>query len=79
MHIGFTRMIYPFFCSITFPSGKLIQVKMLFGIVYYYYIKLAMPRSGESECFLMNGVYDCSCYFVFPSTIFLGSKRRDNK
>jgi hypothetical protein len=34
MDIGFTRMIYPFAGIITFPSGEINQVKMLFGIVY---------------------------------------------
>lgn len=76
MHIGFTRMMYPFFAGVLlFRTRKLIQVKnAFFWCSLLVVITLAMPRVGGSERLWLNGVYDSAVVILFfPLIIFLAA------
>lgn len=76
MHIGFARMMYPFFAGVLlFRTGKLIQIKnAFFCCSLLVIIALAMPRVGGSEHLWMNGVYDSAVVILFfPLVIFLAA------
>jgi peptidoglycan/LPS O-acetylase OafA/YrhL len=76
MHIGFARMMYPFFAGLLlFRIGKLAQVKnAFFWCSLLVIIALAMPRIGGSEHLWLNGVYDSAVVILFfPLVIFLAA------
>jgi peptidoglycan/LPS O-acetylase OafA/YrhL len=76
MHIGFARMMYPFFAGLLlFRVGKLIHVKnAFFWCSLLVIIALAMPRIGGSENLWMNGLYDSGVVILFfPLIIFLAA------
>jgi len=76
LHIGFVRMLYPFFAGLLLCRiGKLIQVKQAFQwCSLLLVIILAMPRIGGPENVWMNGLYDSlSIIFLFPLIVFLGA------
>jgi peptidoglycan/LPS O-acetylase OafA/YrhL len=76
MHIGFARMMYPFFAGVLlFRMGKLIQVKnAFFWCSLLVIMALAMPRVGGKESLWMNGIYDSAVVILFfPLIIFLAA------
>lgn len=76
IHIGFARMIYPFFAGLLlFRTGKLIHVKnAFFWCSLLVIIALAMPRIGGSENLWLNGLYESGVVILFfPLIIFLAS------
>jgi peptidoglycan/LPS O-acetylase OafA/YrhL len=76
MHIGFARMMYPFFAGLLlFRMGKLTQIKnAFFWCSLLVIIALAMPRVGGSEHLWLNGVYDSAVVILFfPLIIFLAA------
>lgn len=76
IHIGFARMMYPFFAGLLlFRTGKLIQVKnAFFWSSLLVIIALTMPRIGGSENLWMNGLYESTVVILFfPLIIFLAS------
>jgi peptidoglycan/LPS O-acetylase OafA/YrhL len=76
IHIGFARMMYPFFAGILlFRMRKLIQIKnAFFWSSLLVIIALAMPRIGGSEHIWYNGVYDSVIViFYFPLVIFIAA------
>ena len=76
IHIGLTRMMYPFFAGLLlFRMGKLIQVKnAFFWCSLLVIIALAMPRIGGSEHLWMNGIYESAVIILFfPLIIFLAA------
>ena len=76
MHIGFARMMYPFFAGLLlFRVGKLIHVKNAFlWCSLLVIIALGMPRIGGSENLWLNGFYDSGVVIlVFPLIIFLAA------
>jgi peptidoglycan/LPS O-acetylase OafA/YrhL len=76
IHIGFTRMMYPFFAGLLlFRMGKLIQIKNAFFWCSLMVIAaLAMPRIGGSENVWVNGIYESVVIILFfPLIIFLGA------
>ncbi len=76
MHIGISRMMYPFFAGILlFRIGKLIKIKNAFLWCSLLVIAaLAMPRIGGNEHLWMNGLYDSTVVILFfPLIIFLGA------
>jgi peptidoglycan/LPS O-acetylase OafA/YrhL len=76
MHIGFARMLYPFFAGVLlFRMGKLVAVKnAFFWCSLLVIIALAMPRVGGSEHLWLNGVYDSAVVILFfPLIIFLAA------
>lgn len=83
MHIGFARVMYPFFAGLLlFRIGKLIQVKNAFLLCSVLLILvLAMPRVGGNSHFWMNGLYDAVIVIiVFPLIVFFGASGKiENK
>ncbi len=76
IHIGFARMMYPFFAGLLlFRMGKLIQIKNAFFWCSLMVIAaLAMPRIGGSENVWLNGIYESAVIILFfPLIIFLGA------
>lgn len=76
IHIGFARMMYPFFAGVLlFRMGKLIQVKnAFFWCSLLVIIALAMPRIGGSEHLWWNGIYDSAVVILFfPLIIYLAA------
>ena len=76
MHIGFVRVMYPFFVGLLlFRMSKLIRVKNAFLLCsLLLIIVLAMPRIGGKEHFWMNGLYEAVMVIVvFPLIVFLGA------
>lgn len=76
LHIGFARVMYPFFAGLLlFRAGKLATVKHSFLWCSLLVIAaLAFPRVGGSEHLWMNGLYDSlSIILVFPLIVYLGA------
>ncbi|WP_348797470.1 acyltransferase family protein [Flavobacterium adhaerens] len=76
LHIGFARVLYPFFAGLLlFRISKLIQIKNAFIISsILLVIVLAMPRIGGVENLWQNGLYDSLIViFVFPLIVYLGA------
>jgi peptidoglycan/LPS O-acetylase OafA/YrhL len=76
LHIGFARLMYPFFAGLLLQRmAKLIQLRKAFlwcslGIV----LVLSLPRIGDQEHLWMNGLYEAlSIIFIFPLIVFLGA------
>jgi peptidoglycan/LPS O-acetylase OafA/YrhL len=76
IHIGFTRMMYPFFAGLLlFRMGKLTKVKnAFFWCSLLVVIALSIPRIGGSEHLWWNGIYDSLVViFFFPLVIYLAA------
>lgn len=76
LHIGFARMMYPFFAGLLLSRlSKLVHVKNAFLLCSLLVVLvLAMPRIGGSGHLWMNGLYDSlSIIFIFPLIVFLGA------
>jgi len=82
LHIGFARLLFPFFAGILLCRlGARIQVKSAFGVASLLLIvALSLPRFGGTDHRWMNGVYEALCViFVFPIVVAVGAgeKRAD--
>jgi peptidoglycan/LPS O-acetylase OafA/YrhL len=76
IHIGFIRMMYPFFAGLLlFRMGKLTKVKnAFFWCSVLVLIALSIPRIGGSEHLWWNGIYDSLVViFFFPVVIYLAA------
>ena len=76
LHIGFARMLYPFFAGILLMRlGKRIHVKGAFTICSLLLILLfAIPRIGGPTHLWMNGLYESICIIVlFPVIVAIGA------
>lgn len=76
LHIGFARMLYPFFAGLLLSrTAKLIQFKNGFLWCSLLVIAvLAIPRIGGATNLWANGLYDSlSIIFIFPLIVFLGA------
>jgi peptidoglycan/LPS O-acetylase OafA/YrhL len=76
IHIGFTRMMYPFFAGLLlFRVGKLIKVKnAFFWCSLMLILILAMPRIGGSDHLWLNGIYESIVIILFfPLIVFLAA------
>ncbi len=76
IHIGFARMMYPFFAgTLLFSMGKLTKIKnAFFWSSLLVVIALAMPRIGGSEHIWYNGIYDSAVVILFfPLIIFIAA------
>jgi peptidoglycan/LPS O-acetylase OafA/YrhL len=76
MHIGFARVMYPFFAGLLlFRLAKLIHVKHAFLLCSLLLVTLlAMPRIGGTEHVWLNGLYDSlSVILIFPIIVLLGA------
>ena len=76
LHIGFARMMYPFFAGLLLNRiGKLVKMKSAFlWCSLLIFIVLALPRFGSKDQLWMNGLYESiSIIFIFPLIVFLGA------
>ncbi|MDO7846205.1 acyltransferase [Hymenobacter sp. M29] len=76
LHIGFARMMYPFFAGLLlFRLARLRSIANAFGWSSLLVVGvLAMPRIGSPAHPWQNGLYDAlSILLVFPGIIFLGA------
>lgn len=81
LYIGFTRLLYPFFCGLLISRiGKYIQVKRGFWwCSFLIACVLVMPRVGgtDPDNFWMNGIYEAVCILiVFPLVVSMGAGSR---
>jgi peptidoglycan/LPS O-acetylase OafA/YrhL len=76
MHIGFTRLMYPFFAGLLlYRVGKLIYLRHAFFRCSLLLIAvLAVPRIGGPESLWMNGLYEAVIILVvFPLIVAMGA------
>ena len=76
LHIGFARVLFPFFAGILLCRlGARIQVKSAFGVAsLLLLVVLSLPRFGGTDHHWMNGVYESLCViFVFPIIVAVGA------
>jgi peptidoglycan/LPS O-acetylase OafA/YrhL len=79
LQIGFTRLLYPFFCGLLISRmGKLIKVRGGFWwCSLFIVILLGMPWLGlgtEGEARWTNGLYEAFCILVcFPIIVAIGA------
>ncbi|SHF75896.1 Peptidoglycan/LPS O-acetylase OafA/YrhL, contains acyltransferase and SGNH-hydrolase domains [Flavobacterium fluvii] len=76
LHIGFSRLLFPFFGGLLLHRiVKLTTIKNgFFWTSLLTIVVLAMPRIGGKEHLWMNGLYDSLCIIiVFPLIVFLGA------
>ncbi|MBB6128142.1 acyltransferase family protein [Mucilaginibacter lappiensis] len=76
LHIGFARLLYPFFAGVLLcRMGKLIHIKNAFAVSsLLIIIILFIPRIGGSEHLWMNGLYESfSIIILFPLIVSIGA------
>jgi peptidoglycan/LPS O-acetylase OafA/YrhL len=76
MHIGFTRLLYPFFAGLLLSRmAKLTYIKNAFLWCSLLIIAiLAFPRVGGANNLWMNGLYDSLVIiFLFPLVVYMGA------
>jgi peptidoglycan/LPS O-acetylase OafA/YrhL len=79
LHIGFARLLYPFFAGMLLMRiGKRIHLPGSFAICSLLVIvSLCMPRIGGSHQLWMNGLYESFCIIVlFPLIVAIGAGER---
>jgi peptidoglycan/LPS O-acetylase OafA/YrhL len=79
LHIGFARLLYPFFAGMLLMRiGKRIHVSGGFAICSLLVIAaLCMPRIGGQHQLWMNGLYESFCIIVlFPIIVAIGAGER---
>jgi peptidoglycan/LPS O-acetylase OafA/YrhL len=79
LHIGFARLLYPFFAGVLLMrTGKRIHVPGGFAICSLLVIAaLCMPRIGGPHQLWMNGLYESFCIIVlFPLIVAIGAGER---
>ena len=77
-YVGFTRLLYPFFCGLLISRiGKFIKVNGGFWwCSLILAIILVMPRIGAptAQGFIFNGIYEAVCIlFLFPLLVMMGA------
>jgi peptidoglycan/LPS O-acetylase OafA/YrhL len=76
LHIGFARLLYPFFAGVLLcRMGKLIHIKWAFGVCSLMILAIFwVPRLGGAEHLWMNGVYESVCIIIlFPLIVAIGA------
>ncbi len=76
LHIGFARMLYPFFAGVLLSRlGKLIRIKGAFTVCSLLIAAVFfIPRIGGPEHLWMNGLYESVCIIiVFPLIVSIGA------
>jgi len=76
LHIGFARLLYPFFGGVLLcRMGKLIHIKGAFAVCSLLIIVvLSIPRIGGTEHLWMNGLYESFVIIiVFPLIVSIGA------
>jgi peptidoglycan/LPS O-acetylase OafA/YrhL len=76
LHIGFCRLLYPFFAGMLLcRAGKLIHVKGAFWVCsLLIVVVLSIPRIGGTTQLWMNGLYEAVVIIlVFPLIVAIGA------
>jgi peptidoglycan/LPS O-acetylase OafA/YrhL len=76
LHIGFARLLYPFFAGILLMRlGKRIRVPGAFALCsLLLVVAFSLPRFGGTEHLWQNGLYDALCVLVlFPLIVAMGA------
>ena len=76
LHIGFARLLFPFFAGILLCRlGARIQLKGAFGISsLLLLVALSLPRFGGTQHHWMNGLYEALCIILlFPVIVAIGA------
>jgi peptidoglycan/LPS O-acetylase OafA/YrhL len=76
MHIGFARLLFPFFAGVLLMRvGKRIAVNGAFAICsLLLVIALSLPRFGDVNHAWVNGLYEAVCVIVvFPLIVAVGA------
>jgi peptidoglycan/LPS O-acetylase OafA/YrhL len=76
MHIGFARLLYPFFAGLLlFRCVSLTTIKYsFFWCSLLIVIILSVPRIGSPDQLWLNGLYDALCIIViFPMIVYMGA------
>jgi peptidoglycan/LPS O-acetylase OafA/YrhL len=76
LHIGFARVLYPFFAGVLLSRmGKLIHIKNAFGICsLLILVVFCIPRIGGTKELWMNGLYEAfAIIVVFPLIVAIGA------
>jgi peptidoglycan/LPS O-acetylase OafA/YrhL len=76
LHIGFTRLMFPFFGGLLlFRLGKIIRVPHAFWVCSaLIVVVLILPRFGGKAHYWMNGLYEALCIIlIFPLIVALGA------
>lgn len=79
LHIGFARLLYPFFAGVLLMrTGWRIHVRNGFAICSLLVgAALCLPRVGGTQHLWMNGLYDAFCIIVvFPVIVAIGAGER---
>ena len=75
-HVGFARMLYPFFAGVLLCRvGKLIHIKYAFAVCSVLLVGLfAVPRIGGTDQVWQNGLYESVCIIIFfPLIVSIGA------
>ena len=76
LHIGFARLLYPFFAGVLLcRMGKLIRINYAFGVCSLMILAIFwVPRIGGVANLWMNGLYEAFCIiFLFPLIVAIGA------
>jgi len=76
LHIGFARVVFPFFAGILLMrTGRYIHIKHAFAVCSLVLVcALAVPRFGDPQHLWVNGVYESICVIlVFPLVVAIGA------
>lgn len=76
LHVGFARLMYPFFAGLLlFRISKLAQIKHAFiWCSLLVILTLSLPRFSGKEALWQNGLYESLVIiFVFPLIVYLGA------
>lgn len=77
LHIGFARVLFPFFAGILLSrlGARIHFNKGAFGISsLLLLVALSLPRFGGTEHHWMNGLYEALCViFLFPIIVAIGA------
>lgn len=79
LHIGFARLLYPFFAGVLLMRlGKRIHIKGAFAFCSLLLIvALSLPRFGGTQHLWINGLYEALCVIVlFPIILAIGAGER---
>jgi peptidoglycan/LPS O-acetylase OafA/YrhL len=76
MHVGFTRLMYPFFAGLLlYRTGRLVRMKHAFFRCSLLLVAvLVVPRIGNPDSLWMNGLYEAAIILaVFPLIVAMGA------
>ncbi|MDR0394299.1 MAG: acyltransferase [Tannerella sp.] len=76
LHVGFTRLMYPFFAGLLlYRLGKVVRLPHAFALCsLLLVVVLSVPRIGGPEALWQNGVYEAIVILaVFPLIVAVGA------